>query len=63
MGLAPFIPYIHQVLTPIFPGCLWQGRGDRPEIALTFDDGPHPQYTPQLLEVLAQYHVTASFFG
>ena len=62
MGLAPLIPYIHRILSPLFPDCLWQGRRDRLEIALTFDDGPHPQYTPQLLEVLAQYQVTASFF-
>jgi peptidoglycan/xylan/chitin deacetylase (PgdA/CDA1 family) len=31
-------------------------------VALTFDDGPHPIYTLQLLEVLERYHVTASFF-
>ncbi|MCD8196041.1 MAG: polysaccharide deacetylase family protein [Lachnospiraceae bacterium] len=31
-------------------------------IALTFDDGPHPIYTPQMLEVLAQENVPATFF-
>lgn len=31
-------------------------------MALTFDDGPHPQHTPQLLEVLDQYQIPASFF-
>ena len=31
-------------------------------IALTFDDGPHPQYTPQLLAVLRKYRVKATFF-
>ncbi|HWG24520.1 polysaccharide deacetylase family protein [Actinospica sp.] len=30
-------------------------------IALTMDDGPHPRYTPQVLEVLAYYGVTATF--
>ena len=30
-------------------------------IALTFDDGPGP-YTPQVLSVLEQYHVPATFF-
>ena len=30
-------------------------------IALTFDDGPS-QYTPQVLSVLEQYHVPATFF-
>ncbi len=30
-------------------------------IALTIDDGPDPVYTPQVLRVLRQYHVTATF--
>jgi peptidoglycan/xylan/chitin deacetylase (PgdA/CDA1 family) len=31
-------------------------------VALTFDDGPHPRYTPPLLEVLDRYAIPASFF-
>jgi peptidoglycan/xylan/chitin deacetylase (PgdA/CDA1 family)/glycosyltransferase involved in cell wall biosynthesis len=31
-------------------------------IALTFDDGPDPQWTPQVLDVLARYHAHATFF-
>ncbi|MDJ0466400.1 polysaccharide deacetylase family protein [Streptomyces sp. H27-C3] len=31
-------------------------------IALTFDDGPSPLYTPQLLAVLARHGITATFF-
>ncbi|MDX6738868.1 polysaccharide deacetylase family protein [Actinocorallia sp. A-T 12471] len=31
-------------------------------IALTFDDGPDPEWTPQILDVLAQYDAKASFF-
>jgi peptidoglycan/xylan/chitin deacetylase (PgdA/CDA1 family) len=31
-------------------------------IALTFDDGPHPAYTPQVLDVLKRYGVKAAFF-
>ena len=31
-------------------------------LALTFDDGPDPEITPQLLDILEQYHVPASFF-
>jgi peptidoglycan/xylan/chitin deacetylase (PgdA/CDA1 family) len=30
-------------------------------IALTIDDGPSPIYTPQVLQILEKYHVTASF--
>lgn len=35
---------------------------DRREIALTFDDGPNPVYTPLLLDLLKQYNVKATFF-
>ncbi len=31
-------------------------------IALTFDDGPDPRWTPQVLAVLRRYHVHATFF-
>ena len=36
---------------------------ERPnELALTFDDGPNPAWTPQLLEILAGYNAKATFF-
>jgi peptidoglycan-N-acetylglucosamine deacetylase len=31
-------------------------------VALTFDDGPHPQFTPRLLDILRKYNVRATFF-
>lgn len=31
-------------------------------IALTFDDGPNTTITPQVLDLLEQYHIPASFF-
>ena len=31
-------------------------------IALTFDDGPDPRWSPQILDVLGRYHVPATFF-
>ncbi len=38
-------------------------RSGRPRlIALTFDDGPYPIYTPMLLDVLQDLHVPATFF-
>jgi peptidoglycan-N-acetylglucosamine deacetylase len=36
------------------------GRGRT--MVLTFDDGPDPRYTPQILDTLAQYEVRAMFF-
>lgn len=36
-------------------------NGDR-VVALTFDDGPHPAYTPQVLKLLRKHRVKATFF-
>jgi peptidoglycan-N-acetylglucosamine deacetylase len=41
---------------------LTRGNAKRKQVALTFDDGPHPQATSQILAVLAFYHVPATFF-
>jgi peptidoglycan/xylan/chitin deacetylase (PgdA/CDA1 family) len=62
MPFAPLFPFVYRLLQPNFPQCLWCGDGNKKVVALNFDDGPHPQYTPQVLEILEQYNVTASFF-
>ncbi len=42
---------------------IYHGRpNDRMEIALSFDDGPHPRYTPMILEILREYGIKATFF-
>ena len=38
------------------------GDPSRKWIALTFDDGPHPGTTPQLLSILKKYNAKATFF-
>ncbi len=40
------------LIAPLLPG----------ELALTFDDGPNPAWTPRLLEILARHDVRATFF-
>jgi peptidoglycan/xylan/chitin deacetylase (PgdA/CDA1 family) len=62
MQLSPLYPVIYQILQPMFPGCLWSGKQGSRTIALTFDDGPHPIYTPRLLKVLDSYAIPVSFF-
>ena len=37
-------------------------RCERKIAALTFDDGPHPEYTEEILDILAEYGVRATFF-
>jgi len=51
----------------MWPGSQLFGRAliapPRPgELALTFDDGPNPAWTPRLLDVLASHDVRAAFF-
>lgn len=41
---------------------LLEGDTAEKDIALTFDDGPHPDFTPRLLAILKQYNVKATFF-
>ncbi|MDQ2686736.1 MAG: glycosyltransferase, partial [Armatimonadota bacterium] len=38
------------------------GKNDTKAIALTFDDGPDPRWTPQILDILHREHVPATFF-
>ena len=53
----------------ILPTIIIRGNGWRitkrineAAIAITFDDGPNPEYTPLLLDLLKKYGVKASFF-
>ncbi|MBN2080751.1 polysaccharide deacetylase family protein [bacterium] len=39
-----------------------RGNSRKKQVALTFDDGPHPEFTSQLLAVLEYYDVPATFF-
>ena len=37
-------------------------KGKRKSVALTFDDGPHPERTPRILDILREKNVKATFF-
>ncbi|HEX4902211.1 MAG TPA: polysaccharide deacetylase family protein [Acidimicrobiales bacterium] len=41
---------------------IWSVDTEQPLAALTFDDGPDPEFTPAILDVLARYEVPATFF-
>ena len=47
--------------TLLYP-TLVRGLADRPRVALTFDDGPDPEITPAVLDILAEYQARATFF-
>lgn len=40
----------------------WRADTEESKIALTFDDGPEPTYTPQVLKVLQKHDTPATFF-
>ncbi len=46
----------------IFPKRLWRMPACGKTLYLTFDDGPHPEITPRVLALLAQYNAKATFF-
>ena len=56
------IPTQVRVHAPMLNYPLFNGNTRIREIALTFDDGPNPYYTPQVLAILQQFGVKATFF-
>jgi peptidoglycan/xylan/chitin deacetylase (PgdA/CDA1 family) len=45
-----------------FPGSHWRFNVEQKVIYLTFDDGPIPEITPWVLDVLDKYNIKATFF-
>lgn len=45
-----------------FPRLITNVETSQPVAALTFDDGPHPDYTPQVLKILERHQAKATFF-
>lgn len=41
---------------------IYSWHSNEKKIALTFDDGPHPTQTPEILEILSEYDIRATFF-
>jgi len=44
------------------PNIVYRTRTDRPLVALSFDDGPDPVHTPQVLDILERHQARATFF-
>ncbi|MCD6018822.1 MAG: polysaccharide deacetylase family protein [Bacteroidetes bacterium] len=51
-----------QIIRSIYKDSVWRMSKNDPLIYLTFDDGPIPELTPWVLDVLKQYGVKATFF-
>ncbi len=52
--------FYRSVAASIFPSILWHTND--PTVHLTFDDGPHPNATPIVLDILKSRHLKATFF-
>jgi chitin deacetylase len=67
-GVASCWPQaVVHVLRAAFPGVIWDmdasERAIRERaIAITFDDGPDPVFTPKVLEILREHRIKATFF-
>lgn len=46
----------------MYPGCVWDIPVYENLLFLTFDDGPHPEATPFVLDELKKYNAKATFF-
>jgi peptidoglycan/xylan/chitin deacetylase (PgdA/CDA1 family) len=46
----------------LYPGAIFRIKTNEKVLCLTFDDGPYPETTPFLLEILEKYSIKAMFF-
>ncbi|HJU45755.1 MAG TPA: polysaccharide deacetylase family protein [Chitinophagaceae bacterium] len=53
-------PYI--IRRWLYPRYIWRMPADDKKLYLTFDDGPHPDITPFVLDELKRYNAKATFF-
>lgn len=62
IGFISLYMLIPSMITRINGFGIFRKGKTKKQVALTFDDGPHPKYTPELLNVLQDYQVKATFF-
>lgn len=56
------LPYVPKYIRWFYPSLLWEVKTQEKKIYLTFDDGPIPEITEQVIELLARYDAKATFF-
>jgi peptidoglycan-N-acetylglucosamine deacetylase len=54
--------HISDWMKRIYPGVIWDKYGSGKKLYLTFDDGPTPEITYRVLDILDQYNAKATFF-
>ena len=51
-----------KLLRWLYPRALWRMDKNVKAVYLTFDDGPIPNITPWVLDLLDKYNIKATFF-
>ena len=51
-----------KILRLLYPSALWRMNKNEKSVYLTFDDGPIPEITPWVLDLLDKYGIKATFF-
>lgn len=57
-----FIEQPPQFIRRLYPRACWRMDSSERAVYLTFDDGPIPEVTPWVLDVLDKYRIKATFF-
>ncbi|MDP4631055.1 MAG: polysaccharide deacetylase family protein [Flavobacteriales bacterium] len=59
--MSRYFVHTPRIIQRLFPKVTWRKENSE-SVYLTFDDGPHAEVTPMLLELLREHNVRATFF-
>src|SRR5262249_13182665 len=62
VGTAVLLYLVFDPNSTLWAPTLWRSPRPTNAVALTFDDGPDPEFTPRVLSILAEKKVPAAFF-
>ena len=57
-----FIEQVPQIIRNLYPKAMWRMNPEEKAVYLTFDDGPIPDITPWVVDLLDKYNIKATFF-
>lgn len=57
-----YLKKIYRPIQSLFPQYTWRLKNDENTIYLTFDDGPYPGVTDEVLSILSKYNAKGTFF-
>lgn len=60
--MKPYWIKTHRLVKKCFPGFVWDVPNNENKVYLTFDDGPTPEITEWVLDILKQHDIKATFF-